>query len=211
MSRKFLMYITLWLLFLLLVEINCQNFKPGMRTDHTATLINSKLYILSGRFPNSLFYYLKDFFYLDVSVPFNTQELLWNDLSNINIVPPHNVATSVKGGANNDTLFLYGGDSNDVMNLVYTFDSKSNSWNIPKIAGVDPITRKYALTGILDNKGKMYLWSGAIGKSMADDMLILDTVNLSYGKGSSVGAPSPRCVYGAALLPDNNIIYIGKR
>jgi hypothetical protein len=33
---------------------------------------------------------------LDVSVSFNTQELSWQDLSNINMVPLHSSATSVK-------------------------------------------------------------------------------------------------------------------
>jgi hypothetical protein len=41
-------------------------------------------------------------------------------------------------------------------------------------------------------------------------MFILDTINLSWREGSLVGAPSPRCCYGAVLLPNNNIIYMGK-
>ena len=42
-------------------------------------------------------------------------------------------------------------------------------------------------------------------------MLILDTVNPNWSTGSIVGAPSPRVNYGAVLLPNNNIIYMGKR
>src|SRR6266498_855653 len=110
MLQKNLVYITLWLL--LLVEINCQMtpFKPKMRILHTATLIDNKLYILGGS--SKTVDVGKDFFYLDVSVPFNAQNLSWNDLSSINIVP-HLDAASVKGGANNNTLFLYGGFSTD--------------------------------------------------------------------------------------------------
>ncbi|CAB4399945.1 unnamed protein product [Rhizophagus irregularis] len=78
-------------------------FKPIGYYHHTATLIDNKLYILGGRLINET--PAKDFFYLDVSVPFNTQELSWQDLSNINMVPPHDSATSVKGGANNNTYF----------------------------------------------------------------------------------------------------------
>src|SRR5438046_6832230 len=117
-------YIILCLIFQLLVEINCQmtQFKPTQRFLHTATLINNKLYILGGTdLVNDI--RLKDFFYLDVSVPFNTQQLLWQDLSNINTVPVHSSATSVKGGANNNTLFLYGGITTDTTaTLVYTFN-----------------------------------------------------------------------------------------
>src|ERR1044072_66689 len=106
-------YITLWLslqLFQLLVEINCQMI-PKQRLLHTTTLINNKLYILGGIELNSFGKISgvdgKEFFYLDVSAPFDTQKLLWKDLTSINIVPEHYGAASVKSGADNSTLFLY--------------------------------------------------------------------------------------------------------
>ncbi|RGB41048.1 hypothetical protein C1646_663347 [Rhizophagus diaphanus] len=40
-------------------------------------------------------------------------------------------------------------------------------------------------------------------------MLILNTINLNWEKGSLVNAPAPRCNYGATLLPNNKIIYMG--
>ncbi|RIA87850.1 hypothetical protein C1645_827215 [Glomus cerebriforme] len=212
MSKSFLGCFILWILFQLLIEVNCQMtpFKPNVLYKHTATFVDNKLYILGGKDINEN-YVGKEFFYLDVSVPFNTQNLLWQDLSNINMLPPHSSAASVKGGVNNDTLFLYGGITNDqTMALVYTFDPQSNSWAIPKIAGVNPF-RKARLTGV-NHDGKMYLWSGTTildNYVFVNDMLILDTINLSWGKGSLVNAPTPRGHYGAALLPNNNIIYIG--
>ncbi|EXX73432.1 Kel2p [Rhizophagus irregularis DAOM 197198w] len=185
-------------------------FKPIGYFHHTATLIDNKLYILGGRLENETS--AKDFFYLDVSVPFNTQELSWQDLSNINMVPPHDSATSVKGGANNNTLFLYGGHTTDQnMALVYTFDSQSIIWDIPKITGIN-MTKKRGLKGIIDYNGKFYLWSGEYdvnGTYVINDMLILDTLNLNCKKGSLVNAPIPRSEYSATLLPDNKIIYIG--
>ncbi|CAB4394352.1 unnamed protein product [Rhizophagus irregularis] len=139
---------------------------------------------------------IKEFFYLDVSVPFNTQELSWQDLSNINMVPAHESAISVKGGPNNDTLFLYGGFTFDqTMALVYTFDSQSIVWSIPKIAGVNTI-RKWSLTGIINNDGRMYLWSGDTNAIYVNEMLILDTINLNWSKGSIINAPTPRDRYG---------------
>jgi N-acetylneuraminic acid mutarotase len=206
-------YFVLCILFQMLVEINCQII-PSQRIDHTATFIDGKLYILGGFNYNDLKTATiigKDFIYLDVSVEFNTQNLLWKNLSSINIVPPHIDATSVKGGANNNTLFLYGGRTR-TESLVYTFDPQSNSWTIPKITGVN-IIRKFELKGIIDNNGKMYLWGGEELESgnKVNDMVILDTINLSWGKGSSVGAPTPRILYGAVLLSSNRkIIYFGK-
>ncbi|CAG8777214.1 16028_t:CDS:2, partial [Rhizophagus irregularis] len=37
------------------------------------------------------------------------------------------------------------------------------------------------------------------------------TINLNWGKGSIINAPTPRDRYGATLLPNNKIIYIGGR
>ncbi|EXX70430.1 uncharacterized protein OCT59_011273 [Rhizophagus irregularis] len=219
MSQKNLMYVTLWLLVqLLVVEINCQMsapYKPKTREKHTATLIDNKLYILSGR-ENNRIDVGKDFFYLEIPDKFNTQNLIWKDLSNIDILPPHYGAAAVKGGVDNNTLILYGG-TNDTgaMDLVYTYSLQSNSWSIPKITGDDNLItiRKESLSGIVDNKGKMYLWAGSddVSKKFhyVNNMLILDTINLNMGKGSSIGAPSGRSLYGATLLSDNTIIYMG--
>jgi N-acetylneuraminic acid mutarotase len=211
MLKNFLTYFVLILL-QLSVEINCQ-MNPPRRYDHTATLVDGKLYILGGISADKEPFEIigKGFFYLDFSVEFNTQNLSWQDVSSINTLPKHYGAASVKGGANNNTLFLYGGNSIEMTSLVYTFDPQSNTWTTPKITGVYTI-RKYDLKGIIDNNGKMYLWGGWLNDegSIANDMLILDTINFSWGKGSLIGVPTPSAHYGAVLLPSQKIIYMGK-
>jgi len=187
-------------------------FKPLQREHHTATFINDKLYILGGRSEKPINDETigKQFFYLDVSVQFNTQELLWNDLTSINLVPSHSNAASVNGGANNGILFLYGGFSNETMDLVYTFDTNTNSWSVPKTIGKN-IDSKGSLTGIVNDDRKMYLFGGHDGNETLNDMLILDTINLNWGKGSFVNAPTPIILYGATLLSNQHIIYLGKK
>ncbi|RGB22561.1 hypothetical protein C1646_781433 [Rhizophagus diaphanus] len=154
---------------------------------------------------------LNEFFYLDVSVPFNTQELSWQDLSNINMVPEHLLAASAKGGANNDTLFLYGVFQSET--LIYTFNPRSLVWSTPTISGkvdklpiVQKVTgpsqidvifeqelnnvrrgKKYGLTGVIDYNGKFYLWGGATSNiTLINDMLVLDTINLNWDGGSLI-------------------------
>ncbi|RIA81241.1 hypothetical protein C1645_790835 [Glomus cerebriforme] len=188
-------------------------FKPSQRSFHTATFINDKLYIIGGNLSTN---FLNDFFYLDVSAAFNTENLPWVDLSSTNnIVPPHADATSVKGGVNNDRLILYGGITTDPktpslyeFDYLYSFDTLSNLWS-PKIAANFP--KKELLTGIIDHSGKMYLWGGYDEVKTLNDMFILDTIKLIGRVGSLVNAPTPRYNYGAALLPNNNIIYFGKQ
>src|SRR5688572_26443505 len=155
MLMNYSMHLVLWLLIQLLVKVECQTapFKPAQRSGHSATLIDSNLYILGGRNEENE-RVGSEFFYLDVSVSFNTQNILWRDLTSINIVPKHNAAASVSGGENNKTLFLYGGLPyyNAAMDLVYTFDTQSNSWSIPKITG-DNIVMKNNLKGIVNDYG----------------------------------------------------------
>ncbi|CAB4414087.1 unnamed protein product [Rhizophagus irregularis] len=210
MSKNTLDNFILWILLQIIVEVNSQMTpsKPSVVFGHTATFVKNKLYILGGL--NLKKYSVgKEFFYLDVSVLFNTQNLLWKDLTNINMLPSHSYATSAKGGANNDTLFLYGGYTSDkTMASVYTFNTQTNLWSIPKIAEADTI-KKYELTGVMDYNGNFFLWGGRIDKDFMNDMLILDTMNLNWKKGNLVNAPTPRAQYGAALLPNNEIIYIG--
>ena len=215
-----LIYITFCILLQFIVEVKSQKtiFNPDLRYSHTATLINNKLYILGGALPFDAVAPKspkETFLYLDFSVPFNTNELKWHDLSNNNIVPPHTFAASIKGGANNNTLFLFGGESLDgnTMALVYTFDPQSNSWRIPAEATGLPQTGKIEVTLAIDYNGLIYMFGGATsivsGGIYKNDMLILDSINLSWKKASSFNAPSPRMSYDAVFLPNKNIIYMG--
>ena len=206
-----LAYIILWLSLQLLVS--CQMI-PTQRERHTATVVDKKLFILGGTPSYNTSLITSEFFYLDVSGKFNTKALSWQDLSS-NTIPQHQGAATAVGGVNNNTLFLYGGakPADITMALVYTYDPKSAIWITPNITGIYNI-RKYGLTGIINNEGKMYLWGGTDTATLNDmnDMVILDTINLSFGIGAStVGAPSPRYFYGAVLLPDQTILYMGKK
>ncbi|CAI2178515.1 17883_t:CDS:1 [Funneliformis geosporum] len=189
-----------------------KSFKPSHRYMHTTTLVNNKLYILGGHQSiNSTIDAGKEFFYLDVSISFNAQNLLWYDLTSINIIPTHAFATTVRG-VNNDALIVYGGrnlTNAETMALIYVFDTQSNSWYIPSTTGVNYVKRR-GLTAEMDDNGKVYLFGGwLIDGDYVNEMLILDTVNLTWRQGSSLDAPTPRINYGAVFLPNQNIIYLG--
>ena len=207
--------IILWILFQLPTEINCQpNFKPKQRQWHTATFVGDKLYILDGVYLSNTTVNVNEFFYLDASISFNAKNPLWQNLPT-SIVPAHDNAASAAGGTNNNTIFIFGGYTLNAYaaELVYTFDTQSRIWNAPIIATTNTIVRKQALTGVMDNRGKMYLLGGSTTNVLTDlnDMVILDKINLSWGVGTLTDAPSPRMHYGAVLLPNQNIImYIGE-
>ncbi|GBB96542.1 hypothetical protein RclHR1_02780005 [Rhizophagus clarus] len=94
------------------------------------------------------------------------------------------------------------------------FDTQKLSWqdltNINMVPlHVGATSAKEDVTGVMGYNGKFYLWGGIVDKVIVDDMLILDTINLSWEKGSSLNAPTSRYSFGATLLPNNKIIYIG--
>ncbi|CAG8533467.1 10161_t:CDS:2 [Funneliformis caledonium] len=204
--------IILWIIIQLLKVINCQKtFKPLKRYGHTATIIGDKLYILGGQndeIANSGVG--SEFFYLDISVPFNVQDILWHDLTIGNIVPTHFAAASGKGGANNNSLILYGGiqSKNVEMALVYMYDTQKNTWNVPITTG-NNVTRKASLKGVVNFSAKMFLFGGRSDKLLLNDMLILDTINYNLATGSITDGPSPRSSYGGTLLTNHFIIYFG--
>src|SRR5688572_15557631 len=110
MIKNFLGFFVCFILFQLIVEINSQKapFNPIKRASHTATVIDGKLYILGGYSVPSTQDQIcgKQFFYLDVSVPFNTNEIIeWVDLTNINTVPSHRRGGSI---TIDHALLLYG-------------------------------------------------------------------------------------------------------
>jgi hypothetical protein len=209
-----LIYIAFGILLQFFVEVKSQTaiLKPGLRMAHTATLIDNKLYILGGGIPPANEAPPKEtFLYLDLSVPFNNNNgLRWYDLSINNIVPPHTYANAVKGGANNNTLLLRGGNdfSGQTSNLVYTFNAQNNTWSTPKVTGVPPTIAGF-MSPVVDYNGLWYLYGGFSDTSYSNDMFILDTINLSWKQASSINAPSPRTSCGAVFLPDKNIIYMG--
>ncbi|GBB84241.1 hypothetical protein RclHR1_10870002 [Rhizophagus clarus] len=201
------------ILFQLLVEVKPQdsNIKPDLRNAHTATLIDNKLYILGGIGSDNIPPY-PTFFYLDVSDSSDTNGLEWHDLTNIISIPPNMYVAAIKGGANNKTLFLYGGEAlNDqsLSNLVFTYDTQYNTRMTPIITGTPPIG-KISITPVIDYNGLIYLFGGYSTDSIyTNDMFILDSINLSWKNASSINAPIPRASYGAVFLPNKNIIYIG--
>ncbi|GET50800.1 hypothetical protein GLOIN_2v1668978 [Rhizophagus irregularis DAOM 181602=DAOM 197198] len=162
------------------VKSQVKSLQPQERISHTATYINNKLYILGGESittnPTTNEIALKEFFYLDCSKSFDTTNLSWEFLSNIQ-VPTRWSAASAKGGINNDTIFIYGGFSNDEndLNLVYTYNTKSDTWIIPKILNNFNITSKKNLEAIINyNDGKIYLFGGTSDElGISNDMILL--------------------------------------
>ncbi|CAG8488736.1 1922_t:CDS:2 [Cetraspora pellucida] len=191
---------------------------PIPRHLHSATLIGNKLYILGGDIGStepSAFLPSNDFFYLDVSVAFNTTNIPWTNLSGVIVTPKHSRAAV---STRDKIIFLFGGgfeNSSYGIPLVYTFNTTKSMWNTIAIQGIQP-PRRESIHSVIDATGKMYIFggdyspnTGNLSLSFDNRMDILDTVGLTWSRGSQLQAPSPRDAYSATLLPNDVIVYLG--
>lgn len=207
--KNFTIYIIfgIFLQLLLINEVKPQIFiKPDPRSGHTSTLIHNKLYILGGAIDGNNSSPKETFLYIDFSVPFNTNKVKWHNLSSKDsIVPSHHLATTL---AVDNIIFLFGGvslNSYETMASSYKFDTQSNLWKFQEINGVP---RKQGVTSILD-ESIIYLFGGSPFTYNINDMFIINSNNLSWKKANSINSPFPRTQYGAVLLPNKFIIYMG--
>ncbi|RGB40706.1 hypothetical protein C1646_752935 [Rhizophagus diaphanus] len=72
--------------------------KPDLRYNHIATLIKHRLYIICGATPDGKTPNYP-FLFLNVSIPFDTKQLKWHDLSNLSnndIIPSHKFSAAKK-------------------------------------------------------------------------------------------------------------------
>ncbi|CAG8679632.1 8625_t:CDS:2, partial [Cetraspora pellucida] len=178
------------------------------------------LYTLGGNTdPNSVsFSPSNDFFYLNISVAFDITNIPWINLSNVVDTPKQGGAAVSAGGPNKNIIFLFGGEvdnSSHGISLVHEYDTTKNVWRTPIIQGIQPPRRAF-LRSVTDVTGKMYLFGGTYdnytgNSTFAFDnrMDILDTIGLTWSKGTELQAPTPRDGFSATLLPNGIIVYLG--
>ncbi|CAG8586933.1 22591_t:CDS:2 [Rhizophagus irregularis] len=157
------------------------------------------------------------FFYLDVSIPFDTSNLPWRaipdnaknlPLESLSSIFTGGLAASV-GGVKNETIFFLNNEKDNTTSPVHSYNSLNNVWNTQNLSGVRPIGRNQ-MRAITDNNGKIYLLTGfdftAQEVNRANGLFICDTINLNC---VIKDAPLSRLGYGVTLLPNGNLVYMG--
>ena len=223
--------LTAYIIFIhLIFNVSCQQYYvPKGRSLHTATLIGTKIYFLGGSFNKGNYITttqsLNDFFYLDISKPFDkTKEALpFVDLSEKALeIPPHLGASTFVIGESKDTIFLYGGNVEDlnknIFSLTYSFNTTQLlNWK-PVIVSQGLVPPRKQLTGsVIDENGKIHIFAGGIlGNEFpkyyfSNGMDVFDTNNQIWTKitNSQIGL-NGRDGHTAIFLPDTGeIVYIG--
>ncbi|CAB5207355.1 unnamed protein product [Rhizophagus irregularis] len=212
----------------IIIKVNAQ-LSPSYRKLHSAVLVEKKLYIFGGfnspnLAPENEVNYNKSpddrFFYLDVSISFDTSNLPWRSVSNnvdnlplgsLSSVATGGVAASI-GGVNNDMIFFFNNERDNATKSdppVHSYNSPNNVWNTQIFSGNNPIGRNQ-MRIVTDYNGKVYLLTGfdftIQGVTRSSGLFVCDTINLDC---VIKDAPFSRLGYGATLLPNGMIIYIG--
>ncbi|GBB96378.1 hypothetical protein RclHR1_02740009 [Rhizophagus clarus] len=217
------LFILILTLSYLLQIVNAQ-LTPNLRKLFSAVFIEKKLYIYGGFMDN------EDpkaqstpddrFFYLDVSIPFDTSNLPWKmipdnaknlPLGSLSSQATGGLAASV-GGVNNDMIFFFNNEADNKTNTaspVHSYNSLNNVWNTQNLSGIKPIGRNQ-MRVITDNSGKIYLLTGfdftAQGINRNNGLFICDTIGLNC---VIKDAPLSRLGYSVTLLPNGNLVYMG--
>ncbi|CAG8728622.1 7094_t:CDS:2, partial [Acaulospora colombiana] len=193
---------------------------------HSTALVGNKLYFFGGLHLTELDALSYNYvFYLDVSKDFNTASPPWTDLTSTAAIPYGSTwATAFTGGPNSTLVFIFGGGTRDPITnvddysgMTYQFDTNSPSWKKSSLTGNVP-TRRREMHAVRDTSGKAYIFGGATGNFTGsstniwfNDMVIVDTISMSYSTGSTLSAPPSRVDYGVVILPSGLILYIGGR
>ncbi|RIB30897.1 hypothetical protein C2G38_2237985 [Gigaspora rosea] len=177
------------------------NYVPSGRSEHTATLVNKKIYFHGGfTWPDGP---SNDFFYLDVSQNFSTSALPWTDLT----IPGSSrraAATACKGGKNHDSIFIFG---SFLPGTPFTseFNTTNQEWTNVTSGG---IARSSSISCASFNKSLIAIFAGA-NDDNANYLWILDSFALTWSFSNAPNTPQDIYDYCAVTLPDEKILYIG--
>ncbi|RGB28506.1 hypothetical protein C1646_767726 [Rhizophagus diaphanus] len=172
------------------------------RVGHTASYMDNKIYFLGGKTEN----YTKgtnDFFYLDVSKPFNLDSTLpIVDLSNdTRQIDSHFNGISTICGPSKDTIFLIFGIFKG--RLSYSFIIDDQVWHQRLL---EPNVQ---WSSVVCNKNGSYIYLYGSNDVNKYTMSIMDTTSWDHSVPSDLNIPNS--LARAILLPDGRIAYIGER
>ncbi|RIB12569.1 hypothetical protein C2G38_16089 [Gigaspora rosea] len=187
-------------------------FAPTSRYFQSSVVVGERIYFLGGVGATNKG--TSDFFYLNVSPPFNTVNLQWTDLTSVAPIPVLSAfSPSCVGGSNNSTIFLFEHRSTNNVNsttlVTFSLDINSLKWTNTITSGVTPPVRQ-EMSAVVDKNGKIYINGGYEPYKIQlsyNNTYILDTLKLSWTSGSN--APIIRSDCTGTLLPSGLIVYIG--
>ncbi|RGB38777.1 hypothetical protein C1646_755276 [Rhizophagus diaphanus] len=205
-----------------------QSLIPVERYAQSSVLVDKRIYFFGGESihspkPSST---LDQILYLDVSKPFNTVSPPFEEIINVPIPFGSSFATAFFSPQRN-VIYLFGGIMVDANTknpsteiykpVLHSYNLETREWTIPTTNGIEP-TRRREINGVINKEtGKFYVFGGTepiTGQNnyiIYNDMIVFDTISLTWSKGSTLNVPLPRVDYTATLLSNGIIVFIGGR
>ncbi|GLD51789.1 rab9 effector protein with kelch motifs [Lates japonicus] len=142
-------------------------------------------------------------------IPVSPDDVTWEEIPQSGEVPSaregHTLCV-VKG-----KLYLFGGvsspDAAECLPGVYSFDIVSLTWECLAIGGVALRTLRHSSVAVGDN---IYVYGGILGGNPADDLLVFNTVSLTWTPVKTSGSlPPALCGQSFALVGDQVYMFGG--
>ncbi|PKY40931.1 galactose oxidase [Rhizophagus irregularis] len=212
-------------LMILSTEIG-QSLIPVERSALSSVLVDKRIYFLGGESlhspkPSST---LDQILYLDVSKSFNTVNPPFEEIINVPIPFGSSYATTFLSPQKN-VIYLFAGNMVDANTknpslefykpVLHSYNLETREWTVPTTNGFEP-TRRRAINGVINKEtGKFYVFggweqiNGQNNYTVYNDMIVFDTISLTWSKGSTINVPLPRVDYTATLLSNGIIVFIG--
>ncbi|CAB4426728.1 unnamed protein product [Rhizophagus irregularis] len=200
-----------------------QSLNPVERSAQSSVLVDKRIYFFGGESFRSkkTTSALDQILYLDVSKPFNTVSPPFEEIINVPIPFGSSFATAFFSPQKN-VIYLFGGimvDANTSLDIykpvLHSYNLETREWTIPTTNGFEP-TRRRGINGVINKEtGKFYVFggweqiNGQNNYTVYNDMIVFDTISLTWSKGSTINVPLPRVDYTATLLSNGIIVFIG--
>ncbi|KAF0424518.1 galactose oxidase [Gigaspora margarita] len=187
-------------------------FTPQLRGDHTAVLLNDKIYFNGGNFslgPQNTSVYASDqLFYLDVSKSFSIDDISlmpWTDLSSVANLANRSQSAACLDGISNTSIYFIAGQIGAGGSFLNVYDTATQRYSTPSDLGSFSTKRTRSNVPCIVLNGRIYLYSGYSGYYYT---IMLNTSSLTWTKFSPLLIPPHSQRYTATLL-NNSILYIG--
>ncbi|KAM4720118.1 uncharacterized protein FYW61_015674 [Anableps anableps] len=162
---------------------------PSPRHGHALAVAGSVAFLFGGAYsisPEVSPVYFSDFYMLTVT----PDDVTWEEIPQSGEVPParegHTLCV-VKG-----KLYLFGGTSraeaSECLPGVYSFDVVSLTWECLSASGVAPRVLQHSSAATGDN---IYVYGGVLKGDPTDDLLVFNTVSLTWTPVKTSGSPPP--------------------
>ncbi|KAF7648911.1 hypothetical protein LDENG_00150020 [Lucifuga dentata] len=192
------------------VEKEMRGEAPSPRHGHALAVAGNVAFLFGGesniRQEEDNCVYYNDFYMLTVS----PDEAMWEEIPQGGEIPSARAGHTLSVVKGN--LYLFGGmssrDASACLPGVFRFDVVSLTWEHLATVGVALRTLRHSSVAVGDN---IYVYGGILEGNPTDDLLVFNTVSLTWTPVKTAGSPPPaRCSQTFALVGDQLFMFGGQ-